>query len=201
MNTLEYQRLTQVWQYLLVSDFKPQQCDAIFVLGRDDLSIPKKALGIYKQGLSSRIILLGGRGRLTGNIKNSESVAFKQYLLSENVPEKDIFIEEISTNTGENIIEGLKILKENNIFAKKICLVTHRPHMRRALAVAQAQDSNINWLPCPDDCALADINSPNLREAVQELIGEIDRLQKYPKLGYFKPQNIPEEVMNYKGRL
>ncbi len=150
MNSLEYQCLTQVWQYLSVNDFEPQQCDAIFVLGRDDFSIAKKALDIYKQGFALKIILLGGRGRLTGNIKNSESSAFKHYLLSGNVPEKDIFIEEVSTNTGENIIEGLKILKENNIFAKKICLITHRSHMRRALAVAQAQAPNIKWLPIKD---------------------------------------------------
>jgi len=182
-----------IWQYLLVGGSE-QKAQLAFVLGRDDFSIPEKTVEIYEQSLVQKIILLGGRGRLTGGIEGSESQAFKKFILSRNIPEEVIYMEENSTNTGENITEGLKLLKNNSLFPRTICIVTHAPHMRRALAVAKAQDSSIEWLPCPDGCVPPQVDSATFRKELEELVGEVSRLEKYPELGFFEKQNIPDSI-------
>ena len=128
-------------------------------MGRDDASIPAKAVEVYKKGLAKKVILLGGRGRLTGGIVGSESEAFKKYLLAQDVPEKLILMEENSTNTGENIIEGLNLIKDD-ASAKNISIITHGSHTRRVMAVAKSQNPSIVWSSCPDGCRLPQIHLP-----------------------------------------
>ncbi len=99
------------WDYLVSSSPSKRKCYVAFVLGREDFHIPEKVIELYHQHNLTHIILLGGRGRLTGSIATSESQAFKEYLLSRNIPEEVMYLDESSTNTGENIVEGLKILQ------------------------------------------------------------------------------------------
>lgn len=122
-------------------------------------------------------------------------------MLAHGVDESDILMEEVSTNTGENITAGLALLKENGLSPKKICLVTHGPHMRRALAVARAQDVSVEWLPCPDTCAPPTAEGEEVKVVAKELVGEVSRLESYPALGYFADQNIPQEITNAKATL
>ena len=200
MTTEIYAHIELLWKYLSVGELV-EPCDIAFVLGRDDFSIPKRMVSVYNNGLAPVIIILGGRGRLTGSIEGSESQEFKKQLLAQGIPEEVILIEEKSTNTGENIIEGLKVIKENSLQPKRICLITHRPHTRRALAVASALNSSITWLPCPDECTVPGFTSDRLIEVAKELVGEVLRLEEYPKLGYFENQHIPQEIISAKSAI
>src|ERR1700722_11067519 len=87
MDPIIYKQAEKLWDYLSMEGVS-QKCDVLFVLGRDDTSIPAKAVEVYKKGLAKKVILLGGRGRLTGGIVGSESEAFKKYLLAQGVPEE-----------------------------------------------------------------------------------------------------------------
>jgi len=187
--------LKKVWTYLSVSD-KLKKSDVIFVLGRDDFNIADKAIELYKKNFAPMILLTGGRGRLTGSIKGSEAFAFYMYLQNKGIPAENIVLESNSSNTGENILEGLKILNKLNIKIKRIILTTHGPHMRRALATAKEYNNTIEWLATPDSCSLP-LNQ-NYLDAARELVGEINRLDEYPKLGYFSFQNIPTDIFSAK---
>ena len=93
------------------------------------------------------------------------------------------------------VIEGLKVLNASGIGAHKIILISHAPHIRRAKAVAQAQNSLITWIAAPDSCELV---LENKEQIIQELVGEINRLIEYPKLGYFADQDIPDDILKTK---
>lgn len=185
--------LKLVWNYLIIKE-KLEPAQAIFVFGRDDFKIPAKALEIYKRGLSPRLILLGGRGRLSGKLKIAESEAFRDFLIKKGMSKKVLYIENRSTNTGENLDEGLGILKNKSIKADRIILITHAPHSRRTLASAEKRNSKIIFLSCPDNCRIPKINSPRFINEVKEAVGEMERILTYPKKGFIKKQIVPNSV-------
>jgi len=183
----------ELWEYLTLRDALTPS-DAIFVFGRDDFMIASKALELYKKEISSTLVLLGGRGRMSGKLNIAESEAFRRFLSENGVPEHAMLTESNSTNTEENIAEGLRLLHENSIVVHKIILITHAPHSRRALATAQKKSREINFLSCPDDCVLP---SPDLSmriAAAEELLGEVERLIRYSQLGYIEKQILPTNI-------
>lgn len=182
-----YTDIQKIWQYLAVTDAL-QRSDIIFVLGRDDFNITRRAAELFVHGLAPRILAAGGRGRMTGAIHGSEAAAFKEALEKEGIPSDKILTEERSTNTRENISEGLGVLQGHGLTVKRAIIVTHAPHMRRALAVAKAYDNGIEWLAAPDVCIPTDNDGNEVR-------GEVKRLVEYPALGYFAPQDIPTDIL------
>ena len=183
-----------VWNYLTIRN-NPATCDGVFILGRDDFKIPEKALELYKSGISRLLFLLGGKGRLSGSLEIPESEAFGKFLTDRGIPRESIFKDTLSTNTGENIDEGLRILGRNLTNAKKIIVVTHAPHARRALASIHKRVNSIKFISCPDDCKLPQDTKSFPLDVLLELTGEIDRLQKYPSMGYIEKQLIPANIL------
>jgi uncharacterized SAM-binding protein YcdF (DUF218 family) len=184
--------LKKLWDYLSISN-EVKESEVIFALGRDDFAIAGKAAELFKMNVAPLILVAGGRGRLTGAIEGSEASAFGNYLQKEGVPAGSVLLEESSSNTEENISAGLARLSAERFAPKRVLLVTHRSHMRRALAVAREQSSKIEWLAVPDGCTRSSCSGADL---ARELVGEIDRLEKYPRLGYFADQDIPAEVFS-----
>lgn len=183
-----------LWDYLTVID-EPQQALAALVLGRDDMNIVRRSLELYQQGLAPLLVLLGGRGRLSGTLVGPESEAFRQFLLSQGVPDNAILHERESSNTTENIREGLRLLSGSLQAHRPVLLITHAPHARRALASATFQAPSTRFLSCPDRCSLSAIGSSQFRGMVEELVGEVARLIEYPELGYpVVAQQVPSSI-------
>lgn len=102
----------------------------------------KHGIWLYKNGYVDKIIFTGGKGE---NTDISESAVAKQYAIEHSVPEKDIYIEEESTITQENIMYASKITKENNI--STVLLVSDPLHMKRAMLMAE--DYGLEAYPSP----------------------------------------------------
>ena len=85
---------------------------------------------LYYQGKIKKILISGGNGTL---IKNSyrEAEEIKKHLISNKIPEEDIWIESTSRNTYENASNSAKILEKKEV--KSILLITSAIHMRRSL--------------------------------------------------------------------
>ncbi|MDR3113343.1 MAG: YdcF family protein, partial [Endomicrobium sp.] len=88
---------------------KQNSPDVILLLGNDETETFDKAAELYKEN-PAKIYVLGGQGRLTQALKQklgiegeSEAEIMKEYLISKGVPSKDIFVEDRSTNTKENL--------------------------------------------------------------------------------------------------
>lgn len=71
-----------------------------------------KSIEVYKnqleKGASVKIIVSGGKGH---DEVVSEACAMKNYLLSQNIPDKDILLEDKSTTTYENMLYSKKIME------------------------------------------------------------------------------------------
>lgn len=125
--------------------------DAVIVLGAaiwDDKPSPvfeeriKHGIWLYKNGYASKIIFTGGKAK---NKRYSESRVAMNYALENQIPKKDILIEEKSKITEENIFYAEQIV-ENNEFSKVI-IVSDPLHMKRAMLMAK--DYELEAYTCP----------------------------------------------------
>ena len=117
-----------------------RQADAAIVLGAGidgDQPSPafreriKHAIYLYQNGTVKKLIFTGGVGK--GETFSESSVA-KRYAIAHSVRAADIFIEETSKITQENIRNAIPIVNENR-FASVI-LVSDPLHMKRAMLIA-----------------------------------------------------------------
>jgi uncharacterized SAM-binding protein YcdF (DUF218 family) len=87
---------------------------------------------LYKNGFVDNLIFTGGRGE---NTILSESGIAKTYAMENSVSGEDIFIEEKSTITQENIQFAAEIVKENNF--SSVIVVSDPLHMKRAMLMCK----------------------------------------------------------------
>lgn len=91
-----------------------------------------RALDYYRTHPTNRIIVSGGQG--TGE-EVSEAEAMAEYLKKRGVPERDIFLEDASVSTYENLVNSKKIIGEMR--GQKIGIVTNNFHIYRAMKLAE----------------------------------------------------------------
>ncbi|WP_431215283.1 YdcF family protein [Puia sp. P3] len=83
---------------------KPAPSDCILVLGSHDLRVADRGAELYLEGLAPILLFSGGLGYLTKGLwTEPEADQFARIALDRGVPSEAIFIENRSTNTGENI--------------------------------------------------------------------------------------------------
>lgn len=102
------------------------------------------SIDLYQRGYGKKIIVTGGVAK--GNTHSDAYVA-AQYLLSQQVPEADILMEESSTITQENL-ENSRALMEENGFQSAI-IVSDPLHMKRAMLLAEDEGIEAYSSPTP----------------------------------------------------
>lgn len=109
------------------------KADSTIVLGArvwEDKPLPvfeeriNHAIWLYKNGYVDKLMI--GKGN-----DHSDSSIAKKYAIDHLVPEEDIYIEEQSTMTQDNILYAAKIVDENNM--STVIIVSDPLHMKRAL--------------------------------------------------------------------
>ncbi|MGP6452586.1 YdcF family protein [Streptococcus dysgalactiae subsp. equisimilis] len=115
------------------------QVDYIVVLGsglNGDKVTPllasriKKGIEIYKKNPDSQIIMSGGQG---DDELIAEGLAMKNFAVEQGISQKDVLVEDKSTNTRENILFSEELMAKSDRF----CLVTNHYHLFRALLTAR----------------------------------------------------------------
>ncbi|PGK52459.1 protein sanA-like protein [Priestia megaterium] len=86
---------------------------------------------LYKKGYVSHLIFTGGKYDKT---TPSESSVAKQYAIDKGVNKEDIFIEETSRATEQNLINARSIMKKHHI--NNVLLVSDPFHMSRSMVIA-----------------------------------------------------------------
>ena len=86
------------------------------------------AIKLYNEGKVKKLIVTGGIG--AGNTRSDADVA-AEYLTENNIPLEDIFKEDKSTITQENL-EYSKTIMDNNKF-KTALIVSDPLHMKRSM--------------------------------------------------------------------
>lgn len=86
---------------------------------------------LYRNGYVKKLILTGGKSK---NAPFSEAFVARRYALKNQVPPEDIFIEEESLTTRENLQNAKKLMEENHL--ADAIIVSDPMHMKRAMQIA-----------------------------------------------------------------
>lgn len=198
MNYLPH--LQVLWDYLQLHE-PPRTADVIVGFGNFNTNIARRAARLYLAGYAPKILFTGGLGRNTeGLLTEPEAVRFGQVAKELGVPEKDILLEDRSTNTAENIRFTQALLEENGIAHGHI-LGVHQPFMERRIAAAMGvywpeQSFSVTSPQVTIPEYLADAQKQGISEnaAVSVIVGDFQRIDLYAQKGWQLPQYIPPEA-------
>lgn len=115
--------------------------DIALVLGCSVTEVMMKradeAILLYERGIVKKLFLTGGVGFLSMNRNNSEANVMKKYMVSKGVPVEDIFVEDRSRDTYENMKNSLEEIEKQCGKDGEIILVTSDFHEKRAKGVLE----------------------------------------------------------------
>jgi uncharacterized SAM-binding protein YcdF (DUF218 family) len=175
----------------------PEQSDCILVLGSHDLRVAERGAELYLQGLAPILIFSGGLGYLTKNIwTEPEADQFARVALDRGVPVEAIFVENQSTNTGENIQFTRRLLEEKGLHPQHFLLV-QKPYMeRRTYATFKKQWPDKELLVTSPQIAFEDYATEDIpmEKVINSMVGDLQRIRVYPERGFQIYQEIPAAV-------
>lgn len=90
------------------------------------------AVLLYRQKYVDKIIVTGGKG---AGSEVSDAEAAKRYVISQGVPEADVFTEDVSAITQENLENSREIMEVYGM--EKALIVSDPLHMKRAMLLAK----------------------------------------------------------------
>lgn len=202
--TEEVKHLAKIlWDYHHVNH-PMEKSDCILVLGSHDTRVGERGADLYLEGWAPYIIFSGGLGNLTSGIwTEPEADKFATIAKKMGVPEKNILVENKSTNTGENITFTMNLLSQHGLDPQSFILV-QKPYMERRsyatfkkhlpgkkLIVTSPQISFDNY-PTEDI---------SMEKVINIMVGDLQRIKIYPEKGFQIPQEIPATVWNAYERL
>ncbi len=175
----------------------PANADCILALGSHDLRVADRAAELYLQGLAPILLFSGGLGNLTRDIwTDPEADKFARIALDKGVPAEAIFVENKSTNTGENILFTRALLEENGLHPQSFLLV-QKPYMeRRSYATFKKHWPDMELVVTSPQIAFEDYPNSEIpmERVIEMMVGDLQRIRIYPEKGFQIPMEIPDEV-------
>jgi len=186
----------KLWDYHHLNH-TPQKSDCILVLGSHDLRVADRGAELYLQGWAPILIFSGGLGNVTKGIwKDPEADRFARIALDKGVPAEAIFIENQSTNTGENILFTQRLLQEKGLHPQTFLLV-QKPYMeRRSYATFKKQWPDKDLIVTSPQISFEDYPTEeiSMEKVINIMVGDLQRIRIYPDKGFQIPQDIPDDV-------
>jgi len=179
-----------------------EKADAILGFGSHDLHVAERAAELYLAGYGKYLVFTGGFGRITKQIWNKpEAIAFAEVAVKRGVPRKKIFTESASTNTGENIRNTKRLLKQMNLPFSN-CLVVDKPFKeRRIYATLKKQWSDLDFCVTSPQNTYEEYyqyyqqsEQLHVEDFLNILVGDLQRIDLYGRNGFQIPQEIPSDV-------
>ncbi|MCJ8005924.1 YdcF family protein [Lederbergia wuyishanensis] len=155
ISELQFEDLTdELMTKLLYSDINDdhEKGDCIMVFGSSkavQYRLPR-AIQLYQEGRANKLLFSGGVAWNGNDLP--EAIVLKNKAMELGIPEEDILIETISTNTKENILASLLVLDRYCDLhkIKRILIVTASYHMKRTyLTLKTYMPSWIEFSLCP----------------------------------------------------
>jgi uncharacterized SAM-binding protein YcdF (DUF218 family) len=174
-----------------------EQTDCILVLGSLDTRTAERGAEIYLQGYAPIIIFSGGLGKLTKDMwQETEADLFATIALDKGVPREAIFIENKSTNTGENILFTQQLLQEKNLHPGSF-IVVQKPYMeRRSYATFKKHWPGKKLIVTSPLLSFEEYpnNDISVEKLINMMVGDLQRIKLYPEKGFQIYQEIPDDV-------
>lgn len=193
METMTIQKAGKLWTYM--SALRTQQkSDAIVVCCSYDLRVCDHACDLIASGLSNKLILSGDTGNWTRHIwSKPESQVFFERSIANGINPENIVIEPKATNFGENITFSKILIPQ----AKTVTFVSKPNSLLRVKLTAEARWPEVSsQVSCPEIEFPSEVsNIVGVFGVINEMVGDIERIQKYPSQGFQVPHLIPDEII------
>lgn len=183
----------QLWDYLS-TERRHAISDAVVVCCSYDLRVCDYACILIQQGVAPRLILSGNTGNWTRHLWSiPEAHVFRERALANGVSSDAILIEEQATNFGENIAFVRRLAPQ----LQRVTFVTKPNSVLRVRLTAPVQWPGVTAfvdappLRFPEDVS----NVVGVLGVIDEMVGDVDRILKYPALGYQAPHKLPPEIL------
>ncbi|MCD4694426.1 YdcF family protein [bacterium] len=143
---MDQEEIKKITDYIFLKS-NPQKADLTLVFGTRHQEAINKVYKLYQDKLTNKILVSGGVNRVTGR---NEAQEMSKKLINLGIEQKDIILENMSTNSLENVLFSKKIIDKkfnlNNI--KKIIAVVKHYHSRRALMTLKKHFSKtVEFIP------------------------------------------------------
>lgn len=192
-----------IWNYLLLKQ-KLQKADVIPVFCSIDLQIAAYAADLFLDGWAPYILFSGGdthnRDLLKTSWKGTEARKFAEVAIEKGVSKSRILIENKARNTSENILCSYNILKKTGAQFRK-AIVVQKPYMTRRVAsalVKQWPDKKTKFVVVSPAIKFEDYysNKKDKEKIINIMVGDLQRMMIYPKMGYQVQEKIPAIVVD-----
>lgn len=194
---LAYRKAQILWDFHRVKDVV-EPCDVIVGLGSYDIEVARKCAKMLQDGVAGHVIFTGKEGNwTTGKSAQTEAQLFADAAIDMGIAFDQIHLEEKATNIGQNVLFSKAIMLSHG-WQSAVFVTKPQTTLRTRLALeVQAPEINkASKITSPDypdmDHFLAKFGHTQL---LNEMVGDLERIIKYPKKGYQAPTNIPDEVM------
>lgn len=190
-----------IWDYHhLDQDVVP--ADGIIAFGSHDLHVAERAAELYLSGHGRYIIFTGGLGRITQKIWHKpEANKFAEVAIEKGVPRDVIFIENVSSNTGENIQFTKKMISDETISIDSVIVVDKPFKERRLFATLKKQWPELNFSVTSPKYSFEEYLSyyqeseeMTVDDFINIMVGDLQRIDVYGDNGFQIKQEIPDTV-------
>lgn len=192
-----------IWDYHQMGhDVLP--CDAAIGLGSHDLGVAAYATELYHAGLFPVLVFSGATSPTTAQrFPRGEAVHYREHAAELGVPDDAILVEPEASNTGQNIALSRALLAEHGHRPRSLLLIS-KPYMeRRAFATCRKV-----WPEVEVRCTSEPMKFDDYVKAIGDdklvigmLVGDLQRVIEYPKLGFAIEQDVPAAVLASYDRL
>ena len=193
MQTQTIAAAQRLWDYLS-AERSHASSDAVVVCCSYDLRVGDYACELIQQGVAPLLILSGNTGNWTRRLwSRPEASVFRERALENGIPADSILTEDQSTNFGENIAFVRRLAPT----LQRVTFVTKPNSVLRVRLTVPVQWPGVTAyidappLRFPDEVS----NVIGLFGLIDEMVGDVDRILKYPALGYQAPQELPAEIL------
>jgi uncharacterized SAM-binding protein YcdF (DUF218 family) len=143
------------------------------------------------------VVFSGGNSPTTAErFPRGEAVHYTEHAIGLGVPRSAIIIEPRATNTGQNIDYSRHALAEAGIGVESVLLIS-KPYMeRRAFATARKLWPEVEAVCVSEPLTLEEYVKSIGEEklVIDMLVGDLQRVIEYPRLGFAIAQDVPGEV-------
>lgn len=199
----QFHDATLIWNYHQMGHVL-RPCSAAIGLGSHDLGVASAAADLYRASLFPVLVFSGGNSPTTrARFPRGEAVHYREHALGLGVPNEAILVEPKAANTGQNITFSRELLAEAGVQVDSLLLIS-KPYMeRRSYATCRKL-----WPEADVVCASEPLELDDYIESIGDeklvvdmLVGDLQRVIEYPKLGFAVEQDVPGDVHDAYERL
>lgn len=186
----------KLWDYLHINH-EIQKADCILVFGSEDTLPAHRGCDLFFEGYAP-VIMFSGNNKNEEVVSRPEAEIYCDIALKRGIPEKVIFIENKSFNTGQNTIFSKKLIERENLPHKKI-IVVQKPYMeRRTYATFKKFWPDPEIFVTSPQISYEEYTKNNPCDSKEiiicRMVGTLVRMRDYPNLGFQIKQEINDDV-------